>query len=119
MLFRSGVLQQFGEKQRNFVSVLIQNQRGGIIPDVVASYKEELDRSRGVVHAQVTTAIPLKDVEAADVRRRLEQVTRREVVMSTLVDPSIVGGFVARIGDQLIDASVVGRLQALRASLMA
>jgi F-type H+-transporting ATPase subunit delta len=114
-----GVLQQFGEKQRNFVSVLIQNQRGGIIPDVVASYEEELDRSRGVVHAQVTTAIPLKDVEAADVRHRLEQVTRREVVMSTLVDPSIVGGFVARIGDQLIDASVVGRLQALRASLMA
>ena len=113
------LLQQFGEKQRNFVSVLIQNQRGGIIPDVVTSFEEELDRSRGIVHAQVTTAIPLKELEAADVRRRLERVTGRQVVMSAVVDPSIVGGFVARIGDQLIDASVVGRLQALRASLMA
>ena len=114
-----GLLQQFGEKQRNFVSVLIQNQRGGIIPSVVASFEEELDRSRGIVHAQVTTAIPFKDHELADICRRLEGVTGQEVVMSTSVDPTIVGGFVARIGDQLIDASVVGRLQALRASLMA
>jgi F-type H+-transporting ATPase subunit delta len=113
------ILKSFGEKQRNFVSVLIQNERGGIIPSIVTAFQDELDRSRGIVHAQVTTAIPLKDDEVADVRRGLEGVTGRLVVMTTAVDPGIVGGFVARIGDQLIDASVVGRLQALRASLMA
>jgi F-type H+-transporting ATPase subunit delta len=108
-----------GEKQRNFVYVLIQNQRIGLIPGVVVAYEEELDRKRGIVHARVTTAIPLNDHETASVGRRLEDVTGRKVVMTTSVDPAIVGGFVARIGDQLIDASVVGRLQALRASLMA
>jgi F-type H+-transporting ATPase subunit delta len=108
-----------GEKQRNFVYVLIQNKRIGLVPDVVVAYEEELDRRRGIVHARVTTAIPLNDHETASVSRRLEDVTGRKVVMTTSVDPAIVGGFVARIGDQLIDASVVGRLQALRASLMA
>lgn len=113
------LLKQFGEKQRHFVSVLIQNQRGGIVPQVVTSFQEEVDRRRGIVHAKVTTAIPLTEPEETEVRRRLEGITGREVLMISVVDPSIVGGFVARIGDQLIDASVVGRLQALRASLMA
>jgi len=108
-----------GEKQRNFVYVLIQNRRIGLIPDVVTAYEDFLNQQRGIVHARVTTAVPLNDREADIVSRRLDEVTGRKVVMSASVDPAIIGGFVARIGDQLIDASVVGRLQALRASLMA
>jgi F-type H+-transporting ATPase subunit delta len=108
-----------GKLQRNFVNVLIQNRRDSLMPGVVTAFEEELDRSRGIVHAIVTTAIPLNAEEEANVGRRLETVTGRKVVMTSSVDPSILGGFVARIGDQLIDASVVGRLQALRASLMA
>ena len=107
------------EKARNLVSVLILNHRTGLTPSIVVSYEEELDRLRGIVHARVTTAITLNETEAAKVGHRLEDITGRQVVVSTAVDPSILGGFVARIGDQLIDASVVGRLQALRASLTA
>ena len=113
------LMSKIGEKQRNLVNVLIQNRRIGLVSDVVTAFEEELDRSRGIVHAVVTTAIPLSDQEEANVSRRLEAITGRKVVMTSSVDPSILGGFVAHIGDQLIDASVVGRLQALRASLMA
>jgi F-type H+-transporting ATPase subunit delta len=55
----------------------------------------------------------------AAVAARLKGIVRRDVILATSVDPSIIGGFVARVGDQLIDASVVGRLNALRESLMA
>jgi len=114
-----GLIERIGKKQRNLVNVLIQNRRIGLISEVVTAFEEELDRSRGIVHAVVTTAIPLSDTEETNVGRRLEAITGRKVVMTSSVDPSILGGFVARIGDQLIDASVVGRLQALRASLLA
>jgi F-type H+-transporting ATPase subunit delta len=113
------LLTGLGKMQRNLVNVLIQNRRIGLVSDIVLSFEEELDRSRGIVHAVVTTAIQLNEPEEANVGRRLEAITGRKVVMTSSVDPSILGGFVARIGDQLIDASVVGRLQALRASLMA
>lgn len=109
-----------GAKARNFAFLLVQNRRTNLIGDIVAAYEDELDKLRGVVHARVTTAVPLNERAAADVRSRLVQLTgARQVELTTTVDPTIIGGFVARIGDRLIDASVVGRLNALRDSLMA
>ncbi len=112
-------LGDIGTKPRNFVYVLVENGRTGLIGDVVAAFSELLDRRRGLVHARVTTAVHLNEEETDYLTRRLEELTGRRVVLSTSVDPSILGGFVARIGDQLIDASVRGRLNALRESLMA
>jgi F-type H+-transporting ATPase subunit delta len=112
-------LAALGEKQRNFVYVLVENRRTNLVSDVVSAFEAEVDRQRGVVHASVTTAVPLTDAELSKVTERLAAVTGRRVIASTSVDPSIIGGFISRIGDQLIDASVVGRLNALRESLMA
>jgi len=62
----------------------------------------------------------LNDQTVSELEKRLSQLTgARQVIMQTSVNPSILGGFVARVGDRLIDASVVGRLDALRESLMA
>jgi F-type H+-transporting ATPase subunit delta len=99
--------------------LLIEKRRTGLIDDIVAAFEEQLDNVRGVVHARVTTAVQLNEEEASNVKRGLEAYTRRHVVVATTIDPAILGGFIARIGDQLIDASIVGRLNALRESLMA
>jgi F-type H+-transporting ATPase subunit delta len=106
-------------KARNFVSVLIENGRVEAIGDIVSAFNAEVDRLRGIVHARVTTAVALDDRETSEVIRGLERITGQRVVVSTEVDPAILGGFVARIGDRLIDASVIGRLNALRNRLMA
>jgi F-type H+-transporting ATPase subunit delta len=106
-------------KARNFVNVLVENGRVSAIGDIVDAFNAEVNRLRGVVHAHVTTAVRLNDAEEAEVVRGLERLTGGHVVVSSDVDPAILGGFVARIGDRLIDASVVGRLAALRKSLMA
>jgi F-type H+-transporting ATPase subunit delta len=106
-------------KARNFVYVLIENGRVAAIDEVVGAFTAEVDRLRGIVHAQIKTAVPMDEPESAEIVRGLERLTGRRVVVSSEVDPSILGGFVARIGDRLIDASVVGRLNALRNRLMA
>ena len=112
-------LAQLPEKARNFAIVLVQNRRTDLIGNVVAAYEEELNKLRGIVHAHVTTAVPLNDETGGELQQRLRTLTgARNVVMQTAVNPSIIGGFVARVGDRLIDASVVGRLNALRESLM-
>lgn len=105
--------------RRNFVLLLIENRRTSLIDEILAAYEAELNAARGIVTAKVTTAVPLDSEETAAVTRRLENITGQKVEATMSVDPTLIGGFVARIGDRLIDASVVGRLAALRASLMA
>jgi F-type H+-transporting ATPase subunit delta len=108
-----------GTKQRNFVGLLIEKRRTSLIDEIVAAFEDQLDDIRGVVHARVTTAVQLTEEEASIVTRGLDAYTGRHVIVATTIDPAILGGFVARIGDRLIDASIVGRLNALRESLIA
>jgi F-type H+-transporting ATPase subunit delta len=78
-----------------------------------------LNDHRGIATAQVTSAVPLSQAEVAAVAARLGAMTGRKIVVEPSVDPDIMGGIVARIGDQLIDASVRGRLEALKRRLAA
>jgi F-type H+-transporting ATPase subunit delta len=81
-------------------------------------YNELLDAHRGIERAKVTTALPLGDEEKDAVSHRLGKMVERKVVVDAQVDPSIIGGFIARIGDTLIDGSVHQKLETLKNSLV-
>jgi F-type H+-transporting ATPase subunit delta len=73
-----------------------------------------------VVRAHVTTAVPLSDEDQQAIADRLQSLTRANAIrMETSVDPAIIGGLVARVGDRLIDGSTRSRLIQLRKSLAA
>ncbi len=72
------------------------------------------NRERGIVVADVTTAVPLDDAHRSRVEQQLSAITGGKTVQLRLhTDPSILGGMVARIGDELLDASVATRLATL------
>jgi F-type H+-transporting ATPase subunit delta len=108
-----------GPKRRSLVQLLVENGRVSLIDDILSAYEAMVNRARGVVTARVSTAVPLTPSEIEAIARRLQAMTGQKVVVTPDVDPSLIGGFVARIGDRLIDGSVVGRLAALRARVMA
>jgi len=103
---------------RNLVQILLHRDRLELLPEIAAAYRELLNRTRGIVTAQVTTAVPLSDEQRVLLAERLGDYVGRQVHLETSVDPSIMGGVVARIGDLLLDGSVRGRLEALRRRLM-
>jgi F-type H+-transporting ATPase subunit delta len=70
------------------------------------------------VGAEVTTAIPLNDEETARLKKSLAVYAGREIRMTTTVDPAIVGGVVARIGDRIIDGSLRTRLARLKQNVI-
>jgi F-type H+-transporting ATPase subunit delta len=105
-------------KRQNFVYVLVENHRSRSIDDVLTAFQSLVNQERGIVNARVTTAVVLDDAERDSVVRHLGRLTGKQVNVTTDVDPALIGGFVARIGDELIDASVVGRLAALRERLL-
>jgi F-type H+-transporting ATPase subunit delta len=102
---------------QNLLRLLVVRQRIYLLPSIAREF-EALDReARGVTEAYVTVARPLTDQERAEISARLGRATGKTVELHARIDPTILGGIVIRIGDQLVDASVAGRLQRLRQEL--
>lgn len=101
----------------NLVLVLIDHNRTGLVPQIADAFERlERERERRVT-AYVTSAIPLTDRQRASLRQQLGRRTDRTVDLVENVDPSIMGGLIVRVGDELIDASIAGRLRRIEAQL--
>lgn len=101
----------------NLARLLVNRRRASIAPQIFEEYQRLLDERRGVLHAQVVTAVPLADQERDLVASKLATIVGKTVVVEPRVDPAILGGLVVRIGDKLIDASTRARLVALKRNL--
>lgn len=104
---------------RNFLEILARRARLGLLGEIAAQFRRRVDAERGVAVARVTTAVPLDAEQQALVATRLTARFGIEVTIETNVDPSILGGVVAQVGDEVVDGSVRGRLERLRRGLMA
>src|SRR5690606_26845445 len=102
---------------RNLVRLLIHRQRFDQIPNILEALEEMVLNARGIAIADVTTAVPLTDQERQAVSARLANIVGSQIEMREHVDQAIIGGIVARVGDQLIDGSVRTQLRDLRAAL--
>ena len=102
----------------NLAYFLVAKNRLGILDDLVTEYRRLLDTYRGREQVEVITAIPLEGEEIERLKQRLAETIGKEVVLTTRVDPDIIGGMVTRVGDKLIDGSVHTKLQELRKSLI-
>ena len=105
---------------RNFLHILAERDRLDEVPDIADALRELINVRRGIVTAEVTTAIPLdRDMERLVAQRLAAHLGREpdKVTIRSRVDPTIIGGVVARVGDRLIDDSVRGRLDRLRRTL--
>ncbi|HET7093855.1 MAG TPA: F0F1 ATP synthase subunit delta [Thermomicrobiales bacterium] len=105
------------DETRNLVKLLVERNRIEDIPQISALYQAAVRAERGIVFADVTTAEPLNEQETALVREQLKNLIGRDVELRPRVDPSIIGGIIAQVGDQLIDGSVVSQLRRLRTRL--
>ena len=97
--------------------LLAERDRLVLLPDLAAAYRERLLRHQQVVRAEVTSATPLAPERTKAIERSLERLTGRTVTVGTRVDPSIIGGVVARIGDTIYDASVSTQLKRMKRRL--
>jgi len=113
------VLTDAQPEARNLAHLLIERRRTGIIQDLADLFDEAALAEKGVALVDVTTAEPLDDASQALVRDHLSRLLGKQVELRLHEDPEIIGGFVARAGDQVIDGSVVNQLRRLRARLAA
>lgn len=101
----------------NLARLLVRKQRTGLALEIAAQFRALVQAQEGVQQAHATTAVPLTTEEQQKLSQRLESSTGQRVELTTDVDPDLLGGVVVQIGDRLIDASVRGRLVAMRKAL--
>ncbi len=108
-----------GDLTRRMLRLLLDNYRLAHLPAIIEATDELLDRARGVVSATVTAADEIDGDQRDRLVTLLERLSGAEVRLQTLVDPSLIGGFVAQFGSFRYDASVRGQLAALESRLTA
>ena len=88
-----------------------------MVSDIADEYQRLLDSHRGIEPAEVTTAVPLDDEDRQRLTEQLSTITGKSVMIKAKVDPSVLGGIMARIGGKLLDGSTRSKLAALKREL--
>lgn len=99
------------------LNLLAERDRLVVVPELLTAYRDRLRDHQGVVSAEVTTAMPLDADRVKAIEQNLANATGGAVILETKVDPSIVGGAVARVGSVVYDGSVTRQLERIRKSL--
>jgi F-type H+-transporting ATPase subunit delta len=102
----------------NLALLIVQRELVDYMQNIATALDSLVLDYRNQAVAEVITAAPLDEKQQALVKKALERSTGKNIVMQTRVDPSILGGIVARVGDQVIDSSVRYRLASLQQSLL-
>jgi F-type H+-transporting ATPase subunit delta len=103
---------------RNRAYLLVSRNKMHLIGGIMEQYRHLLDNYRGVLHAVVTTAIPLDDDEQERIKKALTAITGKTTEIESRVDPAIKGGMVARIDGKLLEGSVRDRLVMLKKEMV-
>ena len=106
-----------GEPAKNLLRAVIDNGRLAVLPEIAAQFEEQRNQHEQVLEAKVTSAYPLTEQQIGDIVATLQQRYGCRVKAQADVDNDLIGGVSIRVGDEVIDASVRGKLAQLAATL--
>jgi F-type H+-transporting ATPase subunit delta len=118
-LFIAILAGQLNGEAENFVRVLAENGRLGLLPEVRAQFEALKNEREGVVEAEVQSAFELTEAQLADLVQRLEKKTGRKVRTTVHVNKDLIAGVKVVLGDKVIDGSARAQLGALESALKA
>ncbi|MEY3632161.1 MAG: hypothetical protein RI937_359 [Pseudomonadota bacterium] len=105
------------KSQKDLLSVLAENERLAALTEISAMYETLRNEAERVLAAEVTSAYPMSDAQVAEITGLLEKKHGKKVKVSVSVDPELIGGVSIAIGDEVMDASVRGKLARMQSAL--
>lgn len=105
-----------GEDLKSFIDTLVSAGRVSWIPRMIVAFEDLINEAEGKAVAEVTSAVPLEQDDQQSIASRLGQILGKSIVLESKVDPSLLGGFVAKIGNYRIDMSLKTKLDGLAQS---
>ena len=95
---------------KQFLRILVENRRTAILPEIADAFHKLYLEAQGQIEAKVITAVALEPKELQDIQSKVEGMLGKRVILSTEIDKSILGGFVIKIDNSLIDMSLRTKL---------
>lgn len=103
----------FSQSIRNLVFVLLDNGRISLLPELITAFEQWFDDKQGISRIVVTSAALLSDDQQQAIIQKFQRLTGREIQASFVIDESLLGGAVVRIGSKVYDGSLSSQLQVL------
>ncbi|MHB1176709.1 MAG: ATP synthase F1 subunit delta [Daejeonella sp.] len=98
----------------SFFKIVIRKGRSEILYATAKEFINQYNILKNVVKATVTSASPLSKENISQVEEVVKQSTHGEVILTSIVDPKLIGGFILKVGDKQFDTSISGKLNKLR-----
>ncbi|MBM9511437.1 F0F1 ATP synthase subunit delta [Desulfogranum marinum] len=120
---RQKVMAQIGKNAKadaimsGFLNLLIEKKRADILPDIACEIQVMVDMDQNISHGSVVSAVELDSKLQKSIQATLEKITGNKVILQTEVDPTIIGGIIAKVGDLVLDGSIKTQLNGLKESI--
>jgi F-type H+-transporting ATPase subunit delta len=109
-IFKSKV----SKETMDFLKFVIEKNREELLESIVKKFLELRDQHEGIVNVNVQSAVELSDEQKKKLRQNFEKVLNKKIRFSFATDPDVIGGFVAKVGDTVFDASLKHQLEILK-----
>tara|TARA_Y100000994_G_scaffold243321_1_gene241530 strand:+ start:1068 stop:1604 length:537 start_codon:yes stop_codon:yes gene_type:complete len=102
----------------NLACLLSARNSVGLLQNIADDFQSFVDLNKGVERADVTTAVELSELQKKDLADKLKEIVGKDISIETHIDESVIGGFVARVGDLLVDGSIKTKLSNMERELI-
>ena len=101
----------------NFLNLLVQKRRADVLPEIAMVFQALVDDENNMCQGTVISASEISSDLNDKIKATLEKITGKQVVVTNEIDPTIIGGIIARVGDLLLDGSIKTQLKGLEESI--
>lgn len=108
---------KLNQEGRNFLMVLAENNRISVLPQISQLFEHLKAQHNNVLEANIVSAFEMKDAQLRTLITNLENKFKRKIVAKVQVNPELIGGVIVEIGDEIFDASIRGKLEAMANAL--
>ena len=109
---------QTDQKKINFLKLMIEKNKLFLIDSIYDRYKKLIDLNNGVKRAEIITAFELSETQLNQINDKLSNMTKTKVIGNNVIDKTILGGFIAKFDDQMLDMSTKGKLSELKDKIL-
>ena len=111
------IFSNFDSLTKSFVELIAKNSRESILPQIAASFEGILKTHLGIVPVTLLSAVKLDDKIKQDIVAKVQKIAPGKIEWTEKIDTDIIGGFIVRMGDNQIDASVASQMNKLKQRL--
>jgi len=111
------IFDQFEETSMKFVKLITKNGREDVLPEIARSFEAQVKEHRGIVPIVITSAVKLDEATKQKIVAKVQQTVKGELEIEEKIDPSLIGGFIVRMGDLQLDASIANQFNNLKQRL--